>query len=215
MTEYGFLGCIGIVDGTLIPLANKPHVNGELYWCCKKFYMLTIQAICDHNLCFTQFEMGWPGNIQDTTVFRESDVWLKKVKYFEDNEYILADKGYLLTKFTIQPFTASDLTNNPEEARMLKGCFPALRSLFSNKLHIMYCLIEALMVVHNILQDLGNDPMEIDSYNGEVGQDLFTGEGDNCNANVQCATQINNMSDCMLYRTGLYRRKQLLNLMYE
>ncbi|KAI5118856.1 hypothetical protein M0805_005300 [Coniferiporia weirii] len=93
MAEYGFPGCIGIVDGTLIPLANKPCVNGELYWCHKKFYMLAVQAICDHNLRFTQFEMGWPGNVQDTTVFRESDVWLKKVKYFEDNEYILADKG--------------------------------------------------------------------------------------------------------------------------
>lgn len=41
MADYGFPGCIGIVDGTLIPLQNKPLENGEVYWCRKKFY-----AVC-------------------------------------------------------------------------------------------------------------------------------------------------------------------------
>ncbi|KAI5118939.1 hypothetical protein M0805_006285 [Coniferiporia weirii] len=99
--EFGFPGCIGIVDGSLIPLANKPHVNRELYWCCKKFYSVTLQAICDHNSHFIDYELGWPGSIHDTMVFHKSDVWLNKSKYFEDDDYILTDKGYPLTKFTI------------------------------------------------------------------------------------------------------------------
>lgn len=37
--------------------------------------------------------MGWPGSVQDTAVFKESDLWLKKAQHFEDDEYILADKG--------------------------------------------------------------------------------------------------------------------------
>lgn len=38
MAEEGFPGCIGMVDGSLIPLANKPSKDGELYFCRKKFY---------------------------------------------------------------------------------------------------------------------------------------------------------------------------------
>lgn len=38
MAEYGFPGCIGIVDGTLIRLMDKPSIDGEVYFCRKKFY---------------------------------------------------------------------------------------------------------------------------------------------------------------------------------
>lgn len=37
--------------------------------------------------------MGWPGSVQDTTVFRESRIWKNKSEHFEDDEFILADKG--------------------------------------------------------------------------------------------------------------------------
>lgn len=36
MEEYGFPGCIGILDATLIPLAEKPAENGWSYWCRNK-----------------------------------------------------------------------------------------------------------------------------------------------------------------------------------
>ena len=38
MAKWGFPGCIGIVDGTLIPLIDKPLRNGWAYFCRKKFY---------------------------------------------------------------------------------------------------------------------------------------------------------------------------------
>lgn len=38
MTEFGFPGCIGIIDGTLIRLMEKPKTDGEVYFCRKKFY---------------------------------------------------------------------------------------------------------------------------------------------------------------------------------
>lgn len=46
MADYGFPGCIGIVDGTLIPLRSKPPKNGEVYWCRKKFYGVSVSSGC-------------------------------------------------------------------------------------------------------------------------------------------------------------------------
>lgn len=42
MTAWGFPGCIGIGDGTLIRLTSKPRANGWVYWCRKKFYAVRI-----------------------------------------------------------------------------------------------------------------------------------------------------------------------------
>lgn len=46
--------------------------------------------------------MGWPGSVPDTTVFRESEIWRLKARYFDDDEFILADKGlFLLSPYMI------------------------------------------------------------------------------------------------------------------
>jgi hypothetical protein len=36
MQEDGFPGCVGFVDGTTIPLSQKPPINGNHYFDCKK-----------------------------------------------------------------------------------------------------------------------------------------------------------------------------------
>jgi hypothetical protein len=38
---YGFPGCLGIVDGSLIPLTDKPLVDGPVYFCRKGFYAVS------------------------------------------------------------------------------------------------------------------------------------------------------------------------------
>ncbi|KZP34567.1 hypothetical protein FIBSPDRAFT_719687, partial [Athelia psychrophila] len=90
MGGFGFPRCIGIGDGTYIRLVDKPWIDGWSYWCRKKFYAV---PICDHRGIFIGYEFGWPGSVDDSTVFRESDLWLNKADYFEGDEYILVDKG--------------------------------------------------------------------------------------------------------------------------
>ena len=41
MAEFGFPGCIGIIDGTLIWLVEKPLKDGWAYFSCKKFYAVS------------------------------------------------------------------------------------------------------------------------------------------------------------------------------
>ena len=35
--RFGFKGCIGIVDGSLIGLSEVPAEHGQSYWCQKKY----------------------------------------------------------------------------------------------------------------------------------------------------------------------------------
>jgi hypothetical protein len=41
MAQYGFPGCIGIVDGTLIRLLEKPTQHGWSYYCQKQYYAVS------------------------------------------------------------------------------------------------------------------------------------------------------------------------------
>ena len=52
-----------------------------------------IWAICDHHGIFTEYELGWPSSVVEVMVFKQSEVWMQKEKYFAEDEYILGDKG--------------------------------------------------------------------------------------------------------------------------
>lgn len=51
MEDYGFPGCIGILDATLIPLRDRPKKNGWSYFCRKKYYAVSI-LFSTSKLCF-------------------------------------------------------------------------------------------------------------------------------------------------------------------
>lgn len=44
----GFPGFVGLIDGTLLPLAQRPHHHGEVYFDRKSRYSLNAQVVCDH-----------------------------------------------------------------------------------------------------------------------------------------------------------------------
>ncbi|KAL3693539.1 hypothetical protein R1sor_007190 [Riccia sorocarpa] len=45
----GFPGCIGLVDGTLVKLSQRPRNDGETYFDQKSNYSMNVQVICDQN----------------------------------------------------------------------------------------------------------------------------------------------------------------------
>ena len=66
-------------------------------WCLHLLLQLVIQATVDHCGRFTSYELGWPGSVQDSRVWKNSDLWLNRNEYFQEHEYILVDKGTYLT----------------------------------------------------------------------------------------------------------------------
>lgn len=82
-----------------------------------------------------------------------------------------------------------------------------------SNLNRIYTTIEALLVIHNILLGRNDDPTEIEGYNGEEDLGLFgLARAGIDNDAVHRAQNIDRMVDADLYRTGLHRRKLLLEL---
>ena len=55
-----FLHCVGLIDGTLFPLAFAPILNGEDYFTRKGNFAVKGLIICDDSAKITWVEMGWP-----------------------------------------------------------------------------------------------------------------------------------------------------------
>ena len=63
--QHQFVNCVGLIDGTLFPLAFKPTLNGEDYFTRKGCYAIHGLIICDDKARITWIEMGWPGSVHD------------------------------------------------------------------------------------------------------------------------------------------------------
>ncbi|PPQ84672.1 hypothetical protein CVT24_002738 [Panaeolus cyanescens] len=185
-----------------------------------------MQATVDYRARFTSFELGWPGSVQDSRIFKQSDIYINPQRYFRDHEYIIVDKGYPLTKFSIRPFNDYDLTKNPRKAAIrkkwnqalsglrifvehafgrLKAQFPWLQCLPGRNLDDIYRTIEALMVIHNILEDFEDEDSDSDSSSStSSSSSSSTKEEDDRNDDDDA------LDDNVLYLQGVYRRKELV-----
>ncbi|KAL1943466.1 hypothetical protein VTO73DRAFT_4541 [Trametes versicolor] len=133
---------------------------------------------------FTSYEISWPGSVPDARVFKTSDVWVNRHKYFRPGEYIMVDKGYMSTPYTVRPFDEAEIGRAQAADRKhmqqfnkrlssvriisehaygrLKGRFPGLKALGTHHdINDCYKAIVALLVLHNICLDLNDQPEDI------------------------------------------------------
>ena len=68
VARTGFPQCIGVVDGTDIPL-QKPTDNPSTFINRKGYYSLNVQACVDYRYCFFDVVIKWPGSVHDARVF--------------------------------------------------------------------------------------------------------------------------------------------------
>jgi hypothetical protein len=83
MKAEGFEGCIGFVDGTTIPLYQRPSIDGEVFFDRKKRYSINCQIICDCDRFITGYMTGWPGSCGDSMVFKRMMVHKAPELFFD------------------------------------------------------------------------------------------------------------------------------------
>jgi len=86
---HGFVNCVGLIEGTLFPLAFAPTLNSEDYFTQKGNYAIKALFVCDNTINITLVEMGWSGSIHDNWVWSNSNVYLLKKKYFSNKSICL------------------------------------------------------------------------------------------------------------------------------
>jgi len=102
--KYGFQKSVGIIDGTLIVLQNRPLRYGDLYWCRTNCYALNVQVVCDDNRRVLYTYGGWPSSTHDNRAWRNSDLFLEADDYFSEGEYLLGDSAYSACRYIVQNF---------------------------------------------------------------------------------------------------------------
>lgn len=68
--EYGFPGCMDVVDGSLMPLASKPELFGENYFSRKCSYAINTLLVCDHKSVFVTCTLADPEALMTSAYLR-------------------------------------------------------------------------------------------------------------------------------------------------
>ena len=103
---------VGLINGTLFPLAFAPTLNAEDYFTSKGDYGIKGLVICDNAARITWIEKGCPGSVHDNQLWSNSEIYLGRDKYFDHKEYLL---GNSTSSVMVQAFKKGDNANLSEE----------------------------------------------------------------------------------------------------
>ena len=182
---YHFPHCVAIVDGTLFPLAFEPYTMDAPDYSGRKYgYSLSTLIICDQKRRIRHYLAGFPGSVHDNRIWKATKLYQTPNSYFLPREYCVGDSAFENDWFMVSAFKKPKDRAIPEQhvkfneklARMritsehcigmLKGRFPWLRSIrltiTENKrsLKKILQLLEATIVLHNILIKLGEEDVD-------------------------------------------------------
>lgn len=190
--EHFFPNCVGLIDGTLLPLAFRPLLHGENYMSRKKVYAIVMLIVCDDQNRILYYHVGWPGSVHDNRVWRNCKLFTKCHEYFSKRQYLLGDSAFTASAIMVPPFKTlpgAELLGNKlafntllAKPRVksehcigtLKGRFPfprRIRLKIGNRHHMAHFIkcIRGAVVLHNFL--IG-EPVEEDWMdNNEEGDD--------------------------------------------
>lgn len=134
-----FPSCIG----TLIPLAFTPQWSHQEFYSRKGFYAMSALVVCDHKRRITMLFSGYAGCAHDVRVFKESPLYTNPSRYFDDDEYVLADSAYTPSRTIVlvikRPWKASFSTKQKQFNYMhavtrvsVENCIGVLKGRFQS-----------------------------------------------------------------------------------
>ncbi|GET52909.1 putative nuclease HARBI1 [Rhizophagus irregularis DAOM 181602=DAOM 197198] len=106
---FGLCSRFGITKETIYLYCKR---QPETYWNRKKKYSIQLQGIVDYRGMFIDYEIGWPGLIHDTKVYKNSYFYRNVSKIIKEEEYLLGNSAYPIFIFLIKPFVNSQ---NPSQ----------------------------------------------------------------------------------------------------
>ncbi|GAU95304.1 hypothetical protein RvY_06946-1 [Ramazzottius varieornatus] len=171
LADSGFPDCVGMLDGTLIPLEYKPKKDGEDYWSHKSRYGISAVIVCDDERKIRYVFVGFCGSVHDMRVYSNARLASLTLKLFTPGEYLLADSAYTTSAVTVSTYKRpSSLVADNEQFNfylasirirvkhtigILRGRFPFLQSfrikIFDKETHERAVRwIKACVVLHNM-----------------------------------------------------------------
>ncbi|VDB88565.1 unnamed protein product [Peniophora sp. CBMAI 1063] len=93
-----------MVDGTLVPLFQRPAFFGNNFFDRKNNYSTAVQVISTPDLRIIDFSVGRPGSQHDSSGWRDTDVYKRRRQLIAPDEWVWADSAYPLTDWCQSPY---------------------------------------------------------------------------------------------------------------
>lgn len=188
--------CIGYLDGSEIPLNEKPLLDSTSYYSRSKIYSLKLQAICDHNLRIRHILVGYPGSVHDARIFNNCSIGRNINRFLSEGQWIAADSAYRLTEHVITPYRKTSRMLREDQRKMfnryfskyrvriehffgkLKEKFGSLKNLklkiFNDISHKYACdWVRVCCILYNIALPYNTiDDFEYDDFEMELNQEI-------------------------------------------
>ncbi|KAL3684883.1 hypothetical protein R1sor_002905 [Riccia sorocarpa] len=193
--SLGFPGCVGLIDGTLVKLSQRPRDDGETYFDRKSNYSLNVQVVCDENKRVIYVFAGMPGSCHDVTCPRRSSLWgrLNSPQLFDFSQYLLGDNGYVplerlvcsykrtggdMDKISFNTCIAHARVGNEHCIGILKARWHSLKEIRTQLRNAgenayVICWLQCCVILHNYLIWRKDDWSEDDHPIELEGEDEF------------------------------------------
>lgn len=175
-----FPNILGAIDGCHIPI-EAPFENPNAYYNRKQFHSVILQAVCSHDLTFTDLNVGWPGRVHDAKVLKNSHLWETGFQKTDNGHFhLLGDAAFPLKEWLLTPYrdnghlTAQQRRFNialsskrqviERAFGMLKGRFRRLKYINLKTVEEICKTVVAACILHNICI-VENDGFEDILYN--------------------------------------------------
>jgi hypothetical protein len=193
MHDHDWPNCIGLIDGTLFPLAFAPQTEDAPDYSGRKYgYSLSALIVCDDQRLIRYYLAGWPGSAHDQRVFEKTKLFRKPFRFFSPRQYMLGDSAFENEWFMVASYRKPALVSIPREHKVfndamkplrvisehtigiLKGHFQWLRSIRcridSNDKSLQRILeyIDCAIILHNLLMErkdeIPEEWMDLDDF---------------------------------------------------
>jgi hypothetical protein len=152
--KYGFANCIGIIDGTVFPLAFKPSEYGEEYWYRKGGYCLHCLLICDDEMRILDYLVGWPGSVHDNRVWSMTDQCQRYFDFFSRLQYLLADSAFTTSSHCISAFKRlRGVHNLPADEELFNTLLAKARIKVEHCIGLLKNRFQCLRDIRTIIND--------------------------------------------------------------
>ena len=191
--KLGFPQCVGVVDGTHIPIVSPVECPAD-YYNRKGWHSIIMQGTVDHLGHFIDIYVGWPGRVHDARVFVNSSLykkgqdgalfpdWKRTISGKEIPLLMLGDPAYPLLPWLMKAFpdngslSCEQKTFNYRLSRArvvvehaygrLKGRWRCLLKRNDVQVDDLPKLVAACCVLHNVCETRG------DSFDEDWMQDI-------------------------------------------
>ena len=115
-SKYDWPNCVGMGDGTLLPLSRCPTTEDAPDYSGRKFkYSLTCFIINDDHRRIRAYQAGWPGSVHDNRVFGGMRVNRVPGEYFSHSQYMLSDSALENCNHVVSAYKKPHLQPMPTE----------------------------------------------------------------------------------------------------